>query len=279
MARRPAGRTAGMWWLPAILMAVWPSGHLIAQVAPNRATAYLHPSDVLDARAIWVNPAGLGVLREASVYAELAVAPVGARGRLRQVNAGFNARGLSFGYQRDIFDGDVRGHTYRLGLAGSNGRLAAGGAIAHYRGGGAHTSGWDVGITYAALSTLTVAAVAANLGRPVVRGLRQAVTYIPGATWRPLPAARFSAHARITTDSILAYAFGLTLRAGATRRWPLELIVRLDTDAGLRRGAFSVGLSLGAADRFGIVASTPGDLSAVDAGSVYGLATRQPVRR
>src|SRR3970282_919601 len=75
------------------------------EVAPNRATTYLHPTDVRDARALWVNPAGLGVLRDASVYAEIAAQDPGARGRLRQLSAGFNARGLGFAYQRAVCGG------------------------------------------------------------------------------------------------------------------------------------------------------------------------------
>src|SRR5213076_3503367 len=137
----PMGRWAvGLYLLTVLSQPIGPSAHLSAQqVAPNRATGYLFPTDVHDARAIWVNPAGLAVLREASVYAELGVGDPGARGRLRQINAGFNSRGLSFGYQRDIFDNNVRGTTYRIGLAGGSGGLAAGAALTHYRGYGAHS--------------------------------------------------------------------------------------------------------------------------------------------
>src|SRR5256885_15396889 len=136
MAGRPDGRAAGVCWI-VLLLAVGPSGRPAAQVVPNRATAYLHPTDVRDARAIWVNPAGLAVQREASIYAELDVSNPGSRGQLRQINAGFNARGLSLGYQRDVLDAGARGHTYRLGLAGASGGGAAGvGAAPCPRGGG-----------------------------------------------------------------------------------------------------------------------------------------------
>src|SRR5216110_2091098 len=127
----------------AVLLAVLtaqPLNRLIAQVAPNRATGYLFPTDVHDARAIWVNPAGLGVAREASVYAELGVSDPGARGRLRQINAGFNSRGLSLGYQRDILDNGVRGTTLRLGLAGGAQGLAAGFDVSRYTGSGANAT-------------------------------------------------------------------------------------------------------------------------------------------
>ncbi len=247
------------------------------EVAPNRATAYLHPTDVRDPRALWVNPAGLGVQREAAVYAELAVDDPGrGTGRLRQFSAGFNSRGLSFGYQRDMFDGGRRGHTYRLALAGSSKGLAAGAAMALYRGGTKGTA-WDIGGLYTleGAGALTLGGVIANIGQPVVRGLQQRLTFIPGATWRPLgPSSAFSMHARITPDSVMGYAFGLSWQ-GSGGRFPIGVLARLDTDGGLRRGAFAVGLSIGGPDRVGMVASTPGDLSSVDAASAWGLSTRE----
>jgi hypothetical protein len=270
----------GLLLVTAILLTVQPTNRLASQqVAPNRASAYLFPTDVRDARALWVNPAGLGVQREASIYAELAVGDPGSRGRLRQLNAGFNARGLALGYQRDILDDGVRGHTYRLGLAGGAEGLAAGFAIAHYRGFGAKSTGWDVGASYEAYPGLTLGGVAANLGQPIVRGLRQRLTFVPGATWhpRPVPSIGLSAQARITPDSVAAYGFGMSWRT--TQRWPIELIARLDTDGKLRRGAFVLGLSIGGQNRFGAVLSSPGDVSRIDGASLYGLATREPTRR
>lgn len=251
------------------------------QVAPNRANDYLFPTTVQDARAIWVNPARLGVLREASVYAELAVEDPGSKGRLRQINGGFNSRGLSFGYQRDILDNGVRGSTYRLGLAGGSGGLTAGFDIARYEGGGAHATGWDLGTSYVALPSITVAFVATNLGQPIVRGLRQRLTFVPGFTWQPppVPALGLSADARITPDSVASYAFGASWRAAGASRWPIEIIARLDTDRGLRRGAFALGLSIGGQDRGGLVASTPGGVSRISGLSLYGLSAREPEPR
>jgi hypothetical protein len=277
------GWAARLSVLLTVIQLISPSAGLPAQqVAPNRSTAYLHPTDVRDARAIWVNPAGLAVLREASVYAELAVAEPGGNGRLRQVDAGFNARGLSLAYQRDILDDGQRGHTYRIGLAGSASGLAAGFAVAHYRGSGASATGWDVGATYAWLPGLTVGAVIANIGQPVVRGLQQRLTYVPAFTWNPapLPQLALSVHARITSDSVAAYAFGLNWQPGQGRsRWPVGVLVRLDTDGGLRRGAFAVGISFGNQDRLGAVLSTPGDASSIDGVSLYGVSSREPLRR
>jgi hypothetical protein len=263
----------------AVLTAQPPSRLTAQSVAPNLATAYLFPTDVHDARAIWVNPAGLGTMRDASIYAELGVGDPGSRGRLRQINAGFNSRGLSFGYQRDMLDNGVRGTTLRLGLAGGARGIAGGFAIARYSGNGANATGWDIGLSYDALSQLTVGVVAANLGQPIVRGLRQRFNFIPGVTWhpRPIAALAFSTAAHITTDSVLSYAFGLAWRTSrATSRWPIEVIARMDTDNGLRRGAFALGFSIGGENRFGAVATSPGDVSRIDGASLYGLVTREP---
>lgn len=259
-------------------MTVGPSGRpaVSQQVAPNRATAYLFTTEVQDARALWLNPAGLGVLREASVYAEASIGDPGSKGKLRQVNAGFNSRGISFGYQHDVLDDGLKGNTYRLGLAGGSGGLALGADVVRYTGSGARATGWDIGMTYVALPPLTLGVVVTNIGQPVVRGLRQRLTYIPGLTWRPTPAFTVSADGRLTPDSVASYAFGVSWKSGfGPSGWPIALLARLDTDGDLRRGAFAFGLSLGARDKFGLVLTTPGDVSRVDQASLYGLSARE----
>ena len=276
-------RIGGLILLIVIAQSANPAIRLSAQqVAPNRANSYLLPTDVHDARAVWVNPAGLGVSREASVFAEINVGDPGARGRLRQINAGFNSRGLSLGYQRDILDNGARGTTLRLGLAGGSQGLAVGFDIARYSGSGVNATGWDLGALYAALPQLTVGMVAANIGQPIVRGLRQRFTFIPGLTWHPgpVPAIAVSTDARITRGSVESYAFGLAWRTTSTSsRWPIEIIARMDTDDRLRRGAFALGFSIGGQNRFGAVASAPGDVSRIDGLSVYGLVTREATTR
>jgi hypothetical protein len=275
-----AVRRLGGWFLLTALTA-HPLDCLIAQVAPNRSSAYLFPTDVHDARAVWISPAGLAGIREASVYAQLAVGDPGSRGRLRQIDAGFNSRGLSFGYQRDIFDNQVRGNTYRIGLGGASRRFAGGLVVAHYRGTNAHATGWDAGINYTVIAGLTVGIVGANFGQPTVRGVSQRLAYVPAATWHPapIPALAISSFARITPDSVAVFAFGLSWHTAGTslaavHRWPIGILARLDTDKKLRRGAFAFGLSIGSQDQFGLVGTTPGDVSRVDAASLYGVSAR-----
>ena len=258
-------------FLPLLLLA---SGAL-AQVAPNNATLYLHPTDVSDARALWVNPAGLGHFPEASVHLDLTVGDPGAKGQLRQLTLGLNSRGLSLGYQRDLFSSGRRGHTYKLGYAAGRGGLAAGFATALYRGGTSGT-GWDVGILYDWTPALSIGGVIRNIGQPVVRDSTLHLTYVPSATLQ-LAGRRIvlSALSRLTSDGVAGYGFGLrgTLRAGTSL--PIGLLARLDTDRSLHRGGFAFGFSLGAADMAGLVATTPADVNGIDALSLYGVSTRR----
>ncbi len=247
----------------------------LAQVAPNNATLYLHPTDVSDARALWVNPAGLGHFPEASVHLDLTIGDPGAKGRLRQLTFGLNSRGLSLGYQRDLFGSGQHGHTYRLGYAGGRGGLAAGFATVLYRGGTSST-GWDMGILYDWTPALSVGGVIQNIGRPVVRDSTLRITYVPSATLQL--AGRqivLSALSRLTSDGVAGYAFGLrgTLRAGTSL--PIGLLARLDTDRSLRRSNLAFGFSLGGEDTAGLVAMTPGDAHGIDAISLYGVSTRR----
>ena len=240
-------------------------------MAENRATLYLHPTSVTDGRAVWLNPAGPAAFARASLYLDVTVRNPGALGRLGQLTAGFNSRGLSFGYQRDVFD-DIIGHTYRIGLAGSSHRFAVGAAVALYRGGTSST-GWDVGLRYAPAPAVTLGGTIANISEPVVRGLRQPLTFLPGATLAPFgPVVELSTHARITRDAVAGYAFGAQWRT--TLFAPLAAIVRLDTDDRLRRAAFAFGLVIGGQNSVGAVATTSGDLRDADAVSLYGLVSR-----
>jgi hypothetical protein len=247
-------------------------------VVPNRATLYLHPSDVTDARAVWVNPAGSGRLEEASLHLDLMVAEPGPAGRLRQVTLGLSSRGLMFAYQRDVFDAGARGHTYRFGYAAGRAGLAAGLAAALYRGGGASTSGWDLGVLYNWGASLSVGGVIENVGRPSVRGTTLPVTYVPSATLRLLDArATVSADGRFASAGVLGYAFGLRARLGTTRL-PVGVLARLDTDRKLARAGLAFGVSLGSQDLAGLVATASGDAGSIDALDLYGVSTRRFAR-
>jgi len=267
--RRGRRRTAGLSLLSLVLPAV-----AAAQVTPNRAALYLHPSDVTDVRAVWVNPAGPGRFEEASLNLDLTVGEPGAAGRLRQLTLGLSSRGLSFGYQRDVFAAGARGHTYRIGYAAGRAGLAAGFAAALYRG-GTSSRGWDLGILYDWRASLSLGGVIQNVGRPTVRGTMLPVTYVPSATLRLFAArAALSADGRFTSGGVLGYAFGLRASLGAATHVPVGLLARLDTDRALARAGIAFGVSLGSQDLAGLVATAPGD-AGIDALDLYGVSTRR----
>lgn len=265
---------------PAVLLLLMATTG-VAQVAPNRSTLYLVPTDVTDARALWVNPAGLGLFPEASLNLDITVGDPGSSGRLRQYTLGFNSRGLSLGYQRDLFDGGVRGSTLRIGAAAGHKRLAAGAALALYRG-GTSSSGWDLGVLYAWTPDLSVGGVIQNIGEPRVRGVLLPVTYVPSATLQLFRhGAAFSAIGRVTPDRVLGYAFSLRAQLRQATTLPVGLSARIDTDRSFHSAGLAFGFSLGGPDVVGAVATTPGDVSRIDALSLYGVSTRRfsPSRR
>lgn len=247
-----------------------------AQVAPNRAASYLVATDISDARALWVNPAGLATRPEASVMLDLTVVQPGATGRLGQVTAGFNARGLAFGYQRDNFPTGVHGHTYKLGIAGGSGGFSGGAAVALYHGGTGGGTGWDLGVRYDWPQMVTVGGVIRNIGRPTVRGVRQDVTAVPAVTVRPFGSILALSAQASFASSTAARGYAVEAEAFWPRSPRVGLLARYDTDGSLHARALLFGLSIGSRDRVGAVASTPGDFSKVDAVSLYGVSSRTP---
>lgn len=247
-----------------------------AQVAPNRATAYLVATDVGDVRALWVNPAGLAARPVAAVLLDLSVQRPGASGRLAQVTAGFNARGLAFGYQRDNFTNGIHGHTYRFGLGGGYQKLAAGVALALYRGATGGT-GWDFGVRYDWRPQLTVGGAVRDVGKPTVRGVPLETTFVPAITARPLGDwLALSAQAEATSSVIRGYAIEGRVAFPASRR--IAMLARLDTDRDLHRQVLVFGLTLGASNTVGLVGSFTGGDSQQNVLSSFGVATRTPLR-
>jgi hypothetical protein len=217
----------------------------------------------------------LGPWSKASVQLDASLDNPGAGGRLRQLTAGFETGGLSVGYQRDMFDGGVHGHTYRVGVGARDAHLAAGLAFALYRG-DTKGSGWDAGVVYRA-GLASFGTVLTNIRQPVVRGVLQRATLVPAVTLggnHHLFA--LSVEGRITPDSSLGYAAGV--RLATPGRVGLGVLARIDTDRSLRRTGWSFGLSIGARDVLGAVATIPRASSRIAALDVYGVSTRSAGR-
>jgi hypothetical protein len=227
---------------------------------------------VSDARALWVNPAGLGKEHEASIHADVTVEDPGSDIHLRQITLGFNSRGLSFGYQRDSFDGGVIGHTYRIGLGASRRGLSAGLASSIYRGDTKGT-GWDFGVGYEPVPQISFATVVTNVMQPEVRGETQVATLVPSVALKPLGSLIvFSSEGRFTRDSVIGYAVDARISIGG--RVPFSLLVRMDADPSFNRSAWVFGLSIGGKERVGSAVGVPQATNRVDQANLYGLIAR-----
>lgn len=265
----------------ASVLAVGAASVAAAQIARPRSTEYLFASAVEGARALWVNPAGLATVLEASVMGELVVErPDTGNTRLGAWSVGFNTRGVALGYQRDRLPGGSVA-AWRVGLGAHIPRGALGGAASLYRGDGSD-AGFDLGFRYVLLPSLEAGAVVRDIGRPVVAGSARPVSGTVGLGWLAVPhvlalAAEVQAAERLGASGLdVGYRGGIHAASGGTFPVGAILSAELGTDFAVRRWA--VGLSLGGADRVIGVASGIREAGAleVDRMSVTGVASRRP---
>ncbi len=276
------GRWLGFAGVCALLGAA-PPGTAAAQRSEPRSRDYLFITAVDDARAAWVNPAGLGWVPEASVMGEVMVNRTGGSPRLDQYTLGLNSRGLGLAYQRDRSRDTVTVGVLRIALGLPLGRGAIGGAMSSY--GKTHDQGYDLGLRYPVLTGLDVGLVVRDIGRPqavIAEGSKPVVT-VAGATWTVAPnrvtlSAEGFAVERLgpTSGFDLSYRGGFMVRT--SRPWPVALTAaaRIDNQGTLRQ--WSLGLIIGRLDRVGVIAGalpTTG-LGSVDRFSAVGVASRRP---
>lgn len=251
--------------------------------AEARSRDYLFVTSVDDARAAWVNPAGLGWVPEASIMGEVGVERSGGSLRLDQYTLGLNSRGLGVAYLRDRSRDSVSVGVFRIGLGLPFGAGAIGAAVSNYR--GTREQGYDLGARYPVLTVLDVGLVVRDIGRPqaVVAEAPIPVSTVVGATWTVAPnLANLSAEAIAverpgpTSGFDLRYRGGFVLRATRPWRVALHAAAEVGNDGALRR--WSLGVIVGGLDRVGIVAGaapTTG-LGEPQVFSALGVASRRP---
>jgi hypothetical protein len=260
-------------------IALLPSAAALAQAAP-RSQDYLFISAVDDARAAWVNPAGLGWLPEASVMAEMVLDRSGGPLRLGQYTVGLNSRGLALSYERDRSTPDSSIGVTRIALGVPIGRGTIGASFSTY--GSIHNTGYDLGVRYRLLAGLDAAGVLRDVGRPVLHGVRQPVVGVAGATWSLGRTAEISAEA-LAAERLAASGYDVSYRAGivvrAVQPWPFALHALADVASDGTVHGWAVAVMLGGLDRVGMVAgATPGTgLEAPQQFSAVGVATRRVI--
>lgn len=266
-----------------------------AQITPAplrsaHSTDYLFAADVQDARALWINPAGLGTYLQASIMGEIVadrlIVPGGSVG-FAQYTIGFNSRGFSLGYSHDRFEGtDSTNSTIRVGLARAFTNVSVGASMAFYSA-DVKGQGLDLGVRYQPSPVLALAAVVHDIGfgRPVLRdsvihaaGVAGATAYLLGGQ------ATLSGEVRAMDRPALQSGYDVTYRAGASLRsggaFPIAALVALDLANNVHVDRWTIGLSLGGTDRVvgtTSVESTAGasELSRI---AITGVATRRPPR-
>ena len=258
-----------------------------AQQSGPRSGDYLFASSGDDVRALWVNPAGLGVLVEASVMAEAVVErPVDGDLRLREWAVGFNSRGLSMGYLRERSAPGQATYVLRLGTGTRFRGGAVGAALSFLGGGGTSTQrGLDVGVRLHPLPPVDLGAAVHNIGRPLVLFERRPVTGVVALTWTPLDArGQISIQSRFA-ERLNMSGYDVTHRAGArlaTRgSLPLGALLVVDLASKLKIDGWTVGIVLGGRDQavlLGSAVRTEG-ASRFDVFSMAGVASTRPPGR
>ena len=230
----------------AVLLAV--PAALAAQYRTPRSADYLFGADAWGARALWVNPAGMGTVNEASVMAEVLIERNAAGDyALGQYAVGFNSRGFALGYRRDRFGGGLNGNVWRIGLARGTANLAVGLAMSVYSG-EQREEDLDLGVRWRPRQPFEVSLAVEHIGQPTVRDSAVRLAAVTGAAWSPLRGlVHLVAEAR-ATDAVVGgwvMAYRAGLRLATPGRMPLAAYAILDLSDDFGAQRLVAGLSFG----------------------------------
>ncbi len=258
------------------LVAIASGPALQAQVPTPRSATYLFSAAVDDARAVWINPAGLGVLPMASIYGELATDRVTANDawNVRQYSFGLHSRSLAISYQKDrLASGGSQG-LWRVGAAFPLSRRLAIGTATSFT---SPERGVDLGLRFSPAKLLDVGIVLRDIGRPDVRGTKQPLSAIGGVAWR-LAGGRLGIQADAIGIEGAQTGWVRRYRAGGVivlpGRTPFTFLTALDLGDNMRIDRWSIGMGIGLAAQALVVGTTlpQSGNSGLQAFSVTGLA-------
>lgn len=268
--------------LGAVAMAAAPVS-APAQVQPSRSTDYLYASGPVDARALWTNPAGLGVVPNASLLAELSLGRNQPDGwHTSQYTIGLSTRAGSFGYQRDRVPGARSVGTWRIGGGFNLGSAALGAAIALY----GSRRGWDLGLRYAPTPRVALAGVVRNLGRPQAGDSILRITGV-GAVSLRLGSGLVLAGEMTGIERRVVPGYDVFFRGGLQLvfpgRVPLTALANLRFDRDLQAQQWTAGIAIGGYSQLVAIAGgwAPGATGGMENLSFAAVSTslRQSTRR
>ena len=254
------------------------AGPVAAQTLRPRSSDYLFVATVADVRATWLNPAGLGVVQEASVMGELVMdRPADGDARLGQWTAGFNSRGFSIAFQQSRFPDGTSSNIWHFGAGLGFTRGALGGTVAWFTGEGENDRAGDIGFYYLLASPLSVGVVVRNIGRPVVRDSVLPINTVVGLGWLPVPNhLQIAAEVIVTEETAFSdieavYRAGLQVATAGKVR--VGAVTALDLGSNFKIDRWSIGITLGGESR-GILLGTA-QPSRFDRFSLTGVASRR----
>lgn len=220
-----------------------------AQSVSPRSRDYLFITNVADVRALWVNPAGLALVPEASILGELTFERLGGDLRVEQYAIGFNSRGVSIGYQRSRIVDEKPVGILSSGFAFPFRGGSLGVALSRYQQDSTQSYGADFGLIYVPGIAVQMGLAVRHVGRPTVRGTDLPVTTI-GAAQMTLSIMQLTwetaAVERLEPDES---GFDFTHRAGVRlalfKQLPVMLIGAADLASNVRIDRLNLGFSIG----------------------------------
>lgn len=225
-------------------------GLAAAQLPPPLTTApsafstqpqqYLLSVDAADARALWLQPAGLSRRAEAAVGL-FAGSDANGLGGLRQYGVNLSSRGLGLGWQHDRGVSGVSVNTWSFGFAAGHERASVGATRSWYRGTNTKSSSVDIGGRMMPRPMFELSFVWRDIGSPVILGDTLFSTLVPAAAINLL-----GGRARLGAEwEIVARDRGTSaMRAGASMALMAGLVLAGRADFDGSGDLASVGLAL-----------------------------------
>ncbi len=246
-------------------------------ILPAQPARYLLTTEVLDARGLWVNPAGMARTPEASIGidATLDRFPLGGS-RLSQYSATIASHGLAVGWVRNRYPSGPALDVYAIGM-GLGDEVFSAGVTRKYLRGVLQGSVWDLATRISTATGAQLSLVARNVGSPRLNDSTfLGASFVPGASMslldsRLVVGGEWEMATRHWRSLEIRVGGGVQLVPG------LSLLVRGDLAPDFKRRGFTVALSwTGTEARAGGFALLPGGASEVDAVGVSGALVGHP---
>jgi hypothetical protein len=253
-------------------------GDAAAQSFVPQPQVYLLTTDVADARALWVQPAGLGKSREASVSALLTGNRYAGGYGIGQYGVTLASGVLAFGWQHDQVASGAKTNAFTVGLSGGTPVASVGFDRRWYSGTGTKDGSWDVGGRYLASRRLELSLVWRDISSPVVLGDTIYSTLVPGAALQLL---RGRVHAGADWEVVTKGWRTGAVRLGATAVLPasLSLSLRAELNGRLRGNGIALGLTWGGRGARAAAFHSSVRAPDVDRTGLWGAAISTPFQR